>query len=194
MKYLTILTALVFSIPLLNSCGSDPCETVECVNGDCNNEGKCDCDAGWTGPLCADEAVPYSINVSKMVIEKFSPMDGSKEWDDEDDGSKGDITMRVYDITNKYFEPTDLVNQMHENADGSMALEIPCNFKLRDMESDVTFEVVDYDFDDNFNVIFEFISSVSTKFNGLYKNFPETITLVSGTKRTKLTLHVTYTY
>ncbi len=193
MKYLTLLTAIVLSLPLLNSCGSDACEGVECVNGDCKN-GECDCDEGWTGPLCAEEAVPYSINISKMVIEKFSAMDGTKEWDDEDDNSKGDITMRVYDLGNKYFEPTDLNNQMHEDADGSKALDIPCNFKIRDVTSDITFEVVDYDYDDNFNVVFEFISSVTTKFKDLYSGFPETITLESGTKRTKITLHVTYTF
>jgi hypothetical protein len=192
MKYLSLLLALTFTVPLFNSCGN-ACEDVNCVNGKCN-DGTCDCDEGWKGELCDEEKEPYSINVSKMVIEKFNAMDGSREWDNEDDDSKGDITLRVYDLQNKYFEPTDLNNQLHENADGSESLEIPCSFKLRDMRSDVTFEVVDYDYDDNFNVVFEFIGSISTKFKDLYEEFPETITLESGTGSTRIVLHVSYSF
>jgi hypothetical protein len=192
MKYLSLLLTLTLSIPLFNSCGS-ACDDVNCVNGKCN-EGTCDCEEGWEGDLCDQEKEPYSINVSKMVIEKFSAMDGTREWDNEDDNSKGDITLRVYDFQNNYFEPTDLNNQLHEDADGTKSLEIPCNFKLRDMRSDVTFEVVDYDYDDNFNVVFEFISSISTQFKDLYKDFPETITIESGTRSTRIVLHVTYSF
>ncbi|MFY0672654.1 MAG: hypothetical protein JXQ87_04595 [Bacteroidia bacterium] len=192
MKYFSLLIALTLSIPLINSCGN-ACEDVNCVNGDCN-EGICDCELGWTGDLCDEEVEPFSINVSMMTIEKFNAMDGSREWDNEDDDSKGDITLRVYDLQNKYFEPTDLNNQLHENADGSKSLEIPCSFKLRDMRSDVTFEVVDYDFDDNFNVVFEFIGSVTSKFKDKYQDFPNQIVLESGTGSTRIVLDVTYSF
>lgn len=43
---------LIFGATSLNSCKSDPCEDVSCVNGTCNDDGACLCDNGYEGTLC----------------------------------------------------------------------------------------------------------------------------------------------
>jgi len=184
---------LACAVPFFNACGSDACEGVNCLNGECK-DGTCDCDKGWTGVLCDEEREPFEIKVSKIVINKFADTDNGKPWDDEDDGSGADLTIRVSDLQNKYFEPTDLNTQLHENAVGGKSYEIPCTIKLRDMKSEVTFELVDYDYDKNFNVIFEFIGSLKTKFKDQYSGFPEVIKLTSSTGKTQIDLYCEYSF
>lgn len=196
MKYLSLLFILSASTFFTTSCGNDGCGDIKCVNGDCNN-GECECETGWTGELCDEEKEPYEIRINKVIIKKFSVMDGSKEWDDEEDNSKADITIKVSDLSNSYFNPVTSLNtntQLHEDADGSKDYEIPTTIKIRDMRSEITFEIVDYDYDDNFNIKLEFISSIKTKFKDLYADFPESITLTSGTGSTTIELEVSYTF
>lgn len=45
-------TAFIIGLIIfLNSCSSDPCEELQCVNGSCV-DGTCQCDEGFVGPLC----------------------------------------------------------------------------------------------------------------------------------------------
>ncbi|MFT4566870.1 MAG: hypothetical protein ACI9FN_001831 [Saprospiraceae bacterium] len=47
------LTFLVSISLFIISCSSDPCETVTCVNGACN-EGMCECEEGYKGVDCSE--------------------------------------------------------------------------------------------------------------------------------------------
>lgn len=194
MKYWKLFLLVGCVAIFASSCGSsDACESIDCVNGNCV-DGSCDCETGWTGELCDEEKTPRHILVSKMIVKKFSTDDLGSPWDQEDDGSDADLTIVVKSLSGTLFEPTDIVNQVHEDADGSQAYEIDCNFKITDMKDEIVFEAVDYDFDGNFNVVYQFMNSLKTTFEDKYENFPTSITLSSGTGKMQLELQVSYAF
>lgn len=194
MKHLPLLLILLSGLAYMVSCGGeDPCESVVCVNGDCLN-GKCECDEGWTGEKCDQQKEPRSITVNKIVIKKFVDTDNGKPWDDEDDDSKADISVRVTDLTNNYFTPTDIVNQVHENASSGNNYEVNTNFKVRNYTDDIRFELVDYDVDDNFNVDWEFIGSVKMIFQENWANWPESYSIKSSSGKTEIEVFVKYNH
>lgn len=55
-----ILLFTVFSLSLLSSCSSDPCESVTCANGGVCMDGTCDCPDGWTGADCSQFDFTYT--------------------------------------------------------------------------------------------------------------------------------------
>lgn len=66
---LCMMTGLVF----LTGCPKDPCETVDCgEHGTCNDEGKCDCEEGWSGEFCDVEDVePGKTGNVEVVVKKL---------------------------------------------------------------------------------------------------------------------------
>jgi len=186
------LIALTAMASFMISCGSsDPCEGVNCVKGSCV-DGTCDCELGWEGELCDEQSTPRSITISKMVLKKFPVDDLGAAWDNEDDGSLADVTILVKSLLGDLFKPTDIVNQTHENADGSTNYDIPCTVKISDMKEEIIFEIVDYDFDDNFNVVYEFMSSIKIQFADHIDDFPSVISISSSTGKAAIDLHVEY--
>lgn len=194
MRYWNLFVFICCTAVFASSCGAgDPCETLDCVNGDCI-DGSCDCETGWEGELCDKESRPRQILITKMTLKKFPVDDLGDAWDKEDDGSNADVTILVKSLSGTLFEPTDIVNQVHEDADGSQAYEIDCSVKITDLDEEIVFEIVDYDFDDNFNVVFQFMNSLKTVFNDKYENFPTSISLSSSTGKAQIDLEVSYSF
>ena len=193
MRFIGLFLALgIFGITLQGCGGADNCADVECVNGDCV-DGQCDCDEGWTGEKCDTEKEPKAILIDKIVILKFPTDDSGKPWDDEDDNSLGDISVRVSSVEHgNYFTPKDIDNDVAEDADGSSSITVDTNFRIRNMDESVNFEVVDYDIVGGFNIEWEFVSSVSTKFSEHYKGFPSKITLQTSSGKTQLEIHIAH--
>ncbi|MBI1184655.1 hypothetical protein GC194_10310 [bacterium] len=194
MKTLLYVFGLGLAALSFNSCSStDACADVSCANGTCV-DGSCECDKGYKGANCDQEISISEIHVTKMTIKKFPQTDSGKAWDDEDDGSGPDVTMKVTDLQTKYFEMTDANTQLFENATSGTPYTIKCDFKIRNFKTNVTFEVLDYDTDKNFYVTFEFMSSVSTNMQKAAAGFPDVISLVSASGSTQIDLTVSYTY
>ncbi|MBI3143104.1 MAG: hypothetical protein HYZ16_09780 [Bacteroidetes bacterium] len=193
MKQFLFMALIGLTIWGLDACGTeDPCAGVSCVNGACK-EGTCDCEVGYTGALCDEEKVPKSISVSKMTIKKFPGDNLGGTWDNAENGLLPDLTIRVMDLQNKYFEPTNLTTQVHEDATEGQLYDIPCNYKVSNLNSEVTIEVSDYDFD-GLNPVFEFMGSIRLKFKDVYAGFPEVISLKSSSGKTEVDLTVSYIY
>lgn len=194
MRYWNLFVLICFTAIFTSSCSSsEPCEGVDCINGDCV-DGTCDCETGWTGELCDEEKKPRQILISKMILKNFPVDDLGDAWDKEDDDSDADVTVVVKSLSGTLFQPTDIVNQVHENADGSQDYGIDCNIKITDLNEEIVFEIVDYDFDGNFNVVFEFMNSLKTTFADQYDDFPSTISLSSSSGRSQIDLEVSYTF
>lgn len=206
MKYLGFFAFLLSFTIIVHSCGEDEpepidaCANVNCNNGDCFN-GECDCEEAYRGEFCDEEKTPSSIVVNKMVIQAFPGKNGSKDWDtDEDnDGPNPDITIEVTDLLKTYFKPTDLTTQLHPDANSGQVYEIPCNYSFtpntasKDYTDEITFKLVDQDFNDNIEEMF-FMSSIKTTLDDKWPTFPAVYKLSSATGQFKMDLHVTYRY
>lgn len=191
-QFFYFLSVIAFSFSL-TACSGDACEDVNCVNGECI-DGTCECETGWTGENCDEEKTPRSITINKVTITNFPATDNGKPWDDEYDDSRGDISIKIYDLTQNYFTATDIINQTKTDAEKGEQVEIEMFVKINDMENKINFDVVDYDVSEDFSVEWEFIGSISTTMEGLYDNFPSTIELSSGSGAIKLELDVSYQF
>lgn len=69
MLILCMMTGLVF----LTGCPKDPCETVDCgEHGTCNEEGKCDCEEGYSGEFCdVKDVEPGKTGNLNIVVKKL---------------------------------------------------------------------------------------------------------------------------
>ncbi|MBT8189039.1 MAG: hypothetical protein HKN67_07335 [Saprospiraceae bacterium] len=75
-----ILYSCFIMLALLSSCSKDPCEDVNCVNGDCI-EGTCNCLQGYEGLLCDTEVRAKYFGIYEGDISPCIPNQGPSPID-----------------------------------------------------------------------------------------------------------------
>jgi len=75
-KHLVIVMTIAIGI---TSCSSDPCESVTCVNGNCN-EGICDCAPGFMGPACDQIIYNYVGEYRSTILSQVGCPNSSENF------------------------------------------------------------------------------------------------------------------
>jgi len=73
------LSVFLFTLLLLASCSSDPCEEVTCLNGGTCDDGSCDCPDGWTGTDCSVYDFDYVGDYTAKTLTFADCNDASEE-------------------------------------------------------------------------------------------------------------------
>jgi len=73
------LSVFLFTLLLLASCSSDPCEEVTCLNGGTCDDGSCDCPDGWTGTDCSVYDFDYVGDYTAKALTFADCNDASEE-------------------------------------------------------------------------------------------------------------------
>lgn len=81
---LLTIFVIILSLIAVNSCG-DPCKDINCNNNGTCVEGDCNCDPGYSGPLCSIQDLCFSVNCNNGTC-----VDGTCECDP---GYGGDCTV-----------------------------------------------------------------------------------------------------
>ncbi|MFK8004968.1 MAG: hypothetical protein AB8H03_01295 [Saprospiraceae bacterium] len=81
-KFLSVL-ALFLTVSLFQSCESDPCEDVTCLNDGICLDGTCDCSTGYSGADCgthcsADVVGTWNITSGNVGLCDFATYDFAK--------------------------------------------------------------------------------------------------------------------
>ncbi len=131
MKSLLFQLVFIGSISLfVTSCSSDPCETVTCVNGACN-EGVCDCAPGFKGAAC--DEIDYDF-IGEFRSSAFILYDCPTNKEDEsyptdiDDkvcSTLGDVTTCFRVLLKIEDDGTFFLNQIKTKIEGSLSIGTP---------------------------------------------------------------------
>lgn len=106
MRYFIFL--LFLSLSLFSCVEDEPCDTLACMNdGVCIN-GVCDCPEGFSGETCENIIEPTTIDLTKITLTTFIPLDINLAIVDNDPSCVSGLKMRILNADNIIYDSNTL--------------------------------------------------------------------------------------
>ena len=168
----------------------DDCFNVICLNGGTCVNGQCNCPEGYTGPDCSEQITPSQIRITKIVVDKFPPLDSGSDWDGSScGGANPDVYVRIDDGTGVFFS-SDVCSDLILGQTCTYTNGLP----VSTTNVSNRWVVGLYDYDTGSCAPSDFMGSIRGTVYGSTNGFPSTVRFYNQPANIDVTMHIEYVF